>query len=128
MKLQEYLTESDDDQYRSIKNEELRYSFYLNLDGESARFSFSQSPDFVIRSNVREIHRSLMRLPDEVWDKFDKLEKEDDNNRIIRRRKLVEEVKHILDTSLGLIKAKLQKAALEDETIAKKNAEKAMKQ
>ncbi|MFA5025439.1 MAG: hypothetical protein WC503_02970 [Candidatus Shapirobacteria bacterium] len=126
MKLKEYLKESDE-QWSSIKNEELKYSFYLSLDGESARFSFSQSPDFVVKNNARELQRSLIRGKDSIWDKFYELEKEDDKNRVLRRRKLVEEVKHILDTSLGLIKAKLQKAALEDEKLMKKNAELAAK-
>lgn len=126
MKLKEYLKESDD-KYRSIENKDLNYSFYLSLDSDSIRFSFSRSPDFVISSNTRDLIRALFRDEDSVWKKFDELEKEDDKAVILRRKKLVEEVKHILDTSLGLIKAKLQKAALEEHHIVKKNIEKAKK-
>ena len=126
MKLKEYINESND-QYSSIKNEELRYSFYLSMDGESARFSFSQSPDFIVKTNSRELMRALFKLDDSVWNKYTELEKADDKVRAVRRKKLVEEVKHILDTSLGLIKAKLQKAALEEDALTKKNIEKAKK-
>jgi len=131
MKLKNFLNESEED-WRAIENNELNYSFYVRLDIDGANFSFSRSPDYKIKTGYRDAYKELYKIKDKealekAWAEFDKLEREHSAEVGQRRKKLVTEIQHMLDTVFALIKGKLQHTAIEIDKITKKNVDKAMK-